>query len=497
MKEEGMKRIQAWQNEMKAYQLALTTMAYDRLTVAPESGIEYYSEQAAYLSGVLYSIQTDTQIENVLHALKDEDLNAEQKRMVELHLKDFDRLKRIPKEDYVSYQKLAQISEKKWEEARAKKDYSVFEPYLLQIIETQKKFCALRDSDKAPYDLLLDDYEEGMNQEKYDAFFALIKEKLLPLIHEIAMKQDAVRTDFLQGLWDIEKQKQMMKVLQKYLNFDPSWGYMGISAHPFTSCFSHNDVRITNAYHEDLLLSSIFSLIHETGHAVYEHQIPESYEGTVLCNVSMGIHESQSRMYENNLGRRMSFWNRNYDQLAALYPEQLKDIDQKTFVRAVNSAKPSLIRTEADELTYPVHILIRYEIEKGIFDGTVDCSRLEEVWNEKMKEYLGVDVPDASKGILQDVHWSDGSFGYFPTYALGSAYAAQFIHAMQKDMDIDKALSFADMESIQKWQKERIHCYGASIPSLQIIKNATGEAFNPQYYIDYLYNKYRDLYQIK
>ena len=497
MKEEAMKRIKAWQDEIKAYQLALTTMSYDRLTVAPENGIDYYSEQAAYLSGVLYSIQTDPDIEKTLNELKSEELNAEQKRMIELHLKDFDRLKRISKDDYVAYQKLCQVSEKKWEEAKIKKDYSIFEPYLLQVIAAQKKFCALRDATKEPYDILLDDYEEGMDQKKYDAFFALIKEKLLPLIHEITLKQDALRTDFLEGSWDIEKQKQMMKVLQKYLNFDPSWGYMGISAHPFTSCFSHNDVRITNAYHENMLLSSIFSLIHETGHAIYEHQIPEAYEGTVLCNVSMGIHESQSRMYENNLGRRMSFWNRNYDELVSLWPDRLKDIDQETFVRAVNSAKPSLIRTEADELTYPVHILIRYEIEKGIFDGSVDCRRLEETWNQKMKEYLGITVPDTSQGILQDVHWSDGSFGYFPTYALGSAYAAQFINAMQKDIDIDTALAYQDMASIQKWQKERIHCYGASIPSLQIIENATGESFNPQYYIEYLYNKYRDLYQIK
>ena len=290
-------------------------------------------------------------------------------------------------------------------------------------------------------------------------------------------------------------QEILMKKIMEYIDFDFDAGVLMQSEHPFTDSLSKYDTRITTHYYENNLLSSIFSVIHEAGHANYNRQVRDDLSETfVFDNMSSGMHESQSRFYENYLGRNYHFWDKLFPEVKALFPEQLKDIDQEKFVKAVNKAIPSLIRTEADELTYPLHIMIRYEIEKGIFDGTVDLEKLPEIWNQKYHEYLGVEVPDDAHGILQDVHWSDGSFGYFPTYALGSGYGAQFLAAMQKDLDVDKCLSEGKYTVIKDWLRDKIHQYGGLYLPSEQIEMATGEPFNPDYYVNYLVKKYSELY---
>ncbi len=243
--------------------------------------------------------------------------------------------------------------------------------------------------------------------------------------------------------------------------------------------------------------SAILSTVHEVGHATYEHDIDPKYDGMILSNgVSSGMHESQSRLFENYLGRTLSFWKANYPILQKYFPKQLEGITVEQYVDAINASTPSLIRTEADELTYPMHILIRYEIEKGLFNGTIPVEKLNETWNKMYKEYLGVDVPNDRDGILQDVHWSDGSFGYFPTYALGSAFSAQFMKAMRKDIDVDELLENNKFDEIIAWLKEHIHQYGCRYTAEEIMLKATGEPFNPDYYLDYLEEKYTKLYNL-
>ena len=298
--------------------------------------------------------------------------------------------------------------------------------------------------------------------------------------------------------YPIAKQKELSKKLIKFLNFDPSWGVLAISEHPFTSGFSTNDVRVTTAYNEHDISSNIYSIIHEVGHAFYEHQVKLEYEGMNLhTDISSGMHESQSRFFENYIGKRKSFIANIYPELQELFPEQLKDVSLDDFYRAVNHSRPSLIRTDADELTYPLHILVRYEIEKSIFDGTADLDHLDELWANKYEEYLGIRPSDDALGILQDVHWSDASFGYFPTYALGSALGAQLIKAMEKDIDIDKELEKGNFMAISSWLKDKIQRHGALYTFKEAVVNATGEEFNPQYYVDYLKKKYSELYHIE
>ena len=260
-----------------------------------------------------------------------------------------------------------------------------------------------------------------LNQEKYDVFFNALKEKLVPLIQKVTEAKQ-IDDHFLFEEYPVEEQKKFMDHLLQYLHFDPQWGYQNETEHPFTSWTCENDCRTTTKYLVDNVMSAIFSTVHEVGHAYYEHDCDPRFDGMILSDgISSGMHESQSRLCENYLGRRKSFWEYNYPYLQKQFPQQLKDISLDTFMKAVNVSRPSLVRTEADELTYPMHILVRYEIEKGLFNGSISVEGLDQTWADMYEKYLGVRPVNASEGILQDVHWSCGEFGYFPTYALGSA----------------------------------------------------------------------------
>ena len=280
--------------------------------------------------------------------------------------------------------------------------------------------------------------------------------------------------------------------------FDKNKGIMSESEHPFTNKMGPNDIRITVHYYENMVLSSIFSCIHETGHAMYEAQVDEKLEETFMASgASMALHESQSRFFENVVARSEAFWKKHFSKLQEVYSEELKGVKLEDFVKEVNKVEASYIRTEADELTYPLHIMLRYDIEKKLLDGSLSVKDAKDYWNKLFYEYFGIEVKNDSDGILQDIHWSMGSIGYFPTYALGSAYAAQFLNAMKKDLDFDKEVGSDNLKNINNWLKEHIHKYGASLYPKEIIKIATGEDFNPNYYVDYLINKYKKIYDIK
>ncbi|MBR0473540.1 MAG: carboxypeptidase M32 [Erysipelotrichaceae bacterium] len=492
------KKYEAEMFKISAYKLALSTVEFDAETIAPVKGDAYRNPRVSYLYGEMFSLQTAPEFIELLEELSTrEDLSFEQARTIKWQLKDLEAIRYVPKNLYVEYSQLALESSQAWEKAKNNDDYKMFEPYLLRIIEMSKKLLEYRHSDAEGYNVYLGDYEPGMTIEKYDEFFDLIKKELVPLIKEISSKEK-IRNDFVYRNYPAEIQRKMMNKILEYMNFDLEAGLISETEHPFTNSISKGDNRITTHYYENNLLSSIFSVVHEAGHATYNYQVSDELAETYLFdNMSSGMHESQSRLMENYLARRSSFWDNLFPYMKELFPEQLNDVSQSDFIKAANATECSLIRTEADELTYPLHILIRYEIEKGIFDGTVDVNDLENIWNDKYEEYLGVRPQKASEGILQDVHWSGGSFGYFPTYALGSGYAAQFVRAMSRDINIDECMRNNEFIKIKEWLKEHIHKYGGLNTPLEQIKIATGEDFNPRYYIGYLKNKYSRLYGIK
>ncbi|MCG8549010.1 MAG: carboxypeptidase M32, partial [Desulfobacterales bacterium] len=295
----------------------------------------------------------------------------------------------------------------------------------------------------------------------------------------------------------VDKQKEFCLELLKDIGFDFEAGEVKESAHPFSLSLNTNDVRLATMYIENLIVISIFSTAHEGGHAIYEQNIDPKLNLTGLdAGVSSGIHESQSRLYENILCKSKAFWKKYYPKLQSHFPEQLKDTTLDDFYAGINKVENSLIRTAADELTYSLHIIIRYEIEKAIINNEVTIDELPELWNRKVKEYLGLDVPNDALGILQDIHWSCGAFGYFPTYSIGSAYASQFAHYLNEAVDVDGDLEKGDYKHVNEWLHKHIHIYGSLNTPEQIIKNATGKRFDSKYYVDYLTNKYKSLYNL-
>lgn len=497
-KKEALKVFKNYQERINAYQIILSTAYYDKDTIAPKKGNKERFKALSTVYGDAFEIETNPEYLEAVKTLKDFDLGEEKNREIYLVNKSLENIIKFTKQEAMEYDMACMESTAAWENAKHLSDYSIFESHLLKLIEMSKQRAKKRNPDIDPYDLYLDDYEEGMTKKKYDEFFSLIKTELLPLIKEVNDNQDKIDDSFLYKYYPQDKQEVFMKELIKFLGFDSSWGYMGVSEHPFTNGFSENDVRITTSYNEYNITSCIFSIIHEVGHAFYEHQVDHKYQETMIKRmISSGMHESQSRFFENYLGRRKSFWTTLYPKLQEIFPENLKDVSLDEWIKAINVSKSSLIRCDADELTYPIHILIRYEIEKDIFEGKADLKNLNKVWNKKYKEYLGIDVLKDKDGILQDIHWSDASFGYFPTYALGSAIGAQILHTLAKDMDFDSQLEKGNFKAVTNYLKKNIQHFGALYDYNTILKMATKETFKPKYYISYLKKKYKSLYKIK
>lgn len=496
--QEALKQYEEWKFRLSAYDMALSIINIDRMTVAPSDGSAYRDERSAFLSGEKFSIETDPAIRPVLEILKENPaVDHDIRKEAELYYKELMKILVIPKEDYVAFGKAQNASYDAWYEAKTKNDYPIFEPHLRNMIEWQRKLYGYRNSDLPLYEQMLDEYEPGTNTAFYDRFFQRIKERLIPLIQKV-QNAEPIDDSFLKVSYDTELQKKWTTdVLLPYLGFSKNWGYQNESEHPFTAWTCENDCRTTTKYEEYNVISAIFSTIHEVGHAWYEHNVSPKFDGSILSfGVSSGMHESQSRFCENYLGRSLPFWKANYTSLQNTFPEQLKDIPLEQYVRAVNASHCGPVRTAADELTYPIHILIRYEMEKGIFDGRIRFDQLKETWNRLYREYLGVEVTSDSEGILQDVHWSDGSFGYFPTYALGSAFAAQFFRAMRKEIPVDNHLERGEYQACIDWLKTHIHRYGALYSADQIMEIAAGEAFDADCYLDYLEEKYSRLYYL-
>ena len=497
-KKQALKIYEDTIEKLQAYNLIMSTTWFDRLTIAPRKGNSYRDKMLNIIDGEIYGISTNQDYIDAVLYLSNCDLGFEKNRDIALAKKSLEDIIKFSKEEVMEFSLAKMNGNNSWYEAKMASKYKMFEKDLLKLIELSKKRCHKRNSNIKPYDILLDDYEEGMDIKQYDEFFKLIKKELLPLIKQINKKQDYINDSFLYKYYPKDKQELFLKKIMKYLNYDSSWGYMGVSEHPFTNGLSRNDVRVTTAYDEHNITSAIFSLIHECGHAFYEHQVSKKYDKYIyLRYMSSGMHESQSRFFENYLARRKSFFKLLYPELQKLFKENLKDVSLDDFIRAINVSKSSFIRTDADELTYPIHILIRYEIEKDIFAGKIDLNNLDKIWNKKYKEYLGIDVKNDKDGILQDIHWSDASFGYFPTYALGSAIGAQLLNKMEKDLDIDYLLENNKFKLITDYLKDNIQKYGALYTFNDLLKMATGKNFDPNYYINYLKKKYKKLYKIK
>mgnify|MGYP002562237684 CR=1 FL=1 len=365
---------------------------------------------------------------------------------------------------------------------------------LSNLIEIKKRYAGYVNPGGDIYDTLMNEFERGMTRAQMDPFFSDLKEKTVPLLAAVSRSDAKPRMDFLKGSFETAKQKELSEYVMDVMGIDKNRCILRETEHPFTTEFSKNDVRITTKYVEEDLLSNLYSVVHESGHAMYELSVCDELIYSCLGEgASTAIHESQSRLWENYIGRSLPFCRLIFPKVKELFPQQMKGISDEEFYRAVNAAQPSLIRTDADELTYSLHVLVRYEIEKQLIGGTLEAKDVPAVWAKLYKEYLGIEVPNDRDGCLQDSHWSGGAFGYFPSYALGSAYGAQMLRRMEQDVDVWGAAAKGDLTPITAWLREKVHQYGGLMEPADVVKNACGD-FSAEDYIQYLTRKYTELY---
>ncbi|QXE00228.1 carboxypeptidase M32 [Terribacillus sp. DMT04] len=483
--------------EQKAYEEAIALMHWDLRTKAPKAGMEQRAEAIGYLSQQAHRLSTSDRLKELIDELKPSATDDILVKSLAESEKEYDRNKKIPEAEHKAYIMLQSKAESVWGEAREKGDFSLLQPYLEELVAYKKKFASYWNPNQHAYDVLLDLYEPGITMKKLDEVFPALRKSLTQLLEQI--KQSPVKPDVsvLETHFSKEQQKAFTVAVLKKMGYDFDAGRLDDTIHPFEITLNSNDVRITTRYDEEDFRMAVFGTIHEGGHALYEQNISDKLAATPLAGgTSMGIHESQSLFWENFVARSEAFWKGHFEEFKTYAPASLQEIDFAAFYQAVNEVKASYIRIEADELTYALHIMIRYELEKALFKDEITVAELPEIWNKKMKEYLGIVPESDAQGVLQDIHWSGGDFGYFPSYALGYMYAAQFNKKMRESLDTDSLIEAGDFAPIKQWLTEQIHQYGKAKKPLELLQDVTGEGLNADYLVTYLTEKYSKIYQL-
>lgn len=487
--------------ELDLLERNLALLEWDTQTGMPEAASDYRGEMTSILSQLHFTKANGEEMANFITYFTEhpEELSTLGQEVFEKAQRDFQLNRKISEEDFVSYQREVSKAYGTWSKARSEKDFAYFAPSLEKLVAYLKKFIPLwQNQEKTPYDVLLNQYEPGMTVEVLDKVFHELLVGITELRQTLQEKGVEPDTSFLNRKVPISKQKEFVVSLAKQLGFDFTRGRLDDTIHPFMTGINRNDARITTRWNDQDFMMATFGIIHEAGHGIYEQNVAEKYDYTNLSGgTSMGIHESQSLFNEIIIGSSKNFWQKQYPLFQKITGETFSDISFEKFYPSLKKTQASLIRIEADPLTYPIHIIIRYEIEKELFNGELAVADLPKVWKEKYRDYLGVEPQDDLEGILQDVHWSGGSFGYFPSYALGFMYAAQLYHAMSQELPVEDILLTEDYSPIRKWNTEKIHQYGMSKQPNWLIQQATGEKLNPQYLLAYMKKIYYDVYQVR
>lgn len=471
-------------------------MSWDQETQMPPEAARVRGLQMATLAGLAHEMFTDSQTGELLgSATAQSDTDA---AIVRVSRRDFDKATKLPTEFVEEETRAQNEAHHAWLAARKGNDFASFVPTLSKMIELARRKADLLGFDEHPYDALLDGYEPGMRAEQVRAIFADLRDRTLPLLRRITAAGDAADYGVLTRPFPLDDQMAFAwRISGEAFGLKPDFARQDRSAHPFQTNFSRSDLRITTRT-EAYWPACLFGTWHETGHAMYERGVAERWERTpVSRGASLGVHESQSRMFENLLGRSLPFWNRYFPELQKAAPEVTAGLDAETLYRAVNRVKPSLIRVEADEVTYNFHIMLRFELELALLEGTLAVKDLPEAWNAKMQEYLGVTPPTDSDGVLQDIHWSAGLIGYFPTYSLGNLLSVQLLEAAKQNPDVASGIERAEYAPLLAWLVENVHQHGRSLLPNEIAERVTGRTLSADPYVKYLHDKYEGIYGLK
>ncbi len=475
-------------------------LEWDQQVNMPSGGNEERGDQIGTISELAHNMFVSEDIGQLLSDLQGYashlDPHSDDACLIKVTQRNFDQETKIPVELLKELAQLTTVAYPFWEKAKENNQFSVFQPYLEKIINLTRKMAQCFQPYDHIYDPLLNIYEPGMKTADVKKIFSDLRPQQVELIHVIG-EHAPINGSFLQQYFEPEKQWQFGLQIAEAFGMDWKRSRQDKSAHPFTTSFGQNDVRITTKVHAHHFTSALFSTMHESGHALYELGFSPAFRRTPLSDAaSLAVHESQSRMWENLIGRSRAFWHHFYPKLTELFTEQLHNIDVETFYRAINKVEPSFIRTEADEATYNLHVMLRLELEMELMEGTLEVKDLPTAWNARMQDYLGITPPDDTRGVLQDVHWSAGLIGYFPTYALGNLISVQLWEQMHVDLPtLDDKISQGDFSEILQWLRVNVHQHGAKFEPQELVQKITGSKIDAKPYIGYLQSKYQEIYR--
>jgi carboxypeptidase Taq len=468
-------------------------LSWDQQTMMPPAGSEHRADQLATLRRLSHELLTDAETGRLLDELRslEESLpfDSDDASLVRVTRRAYEKAVRVPAELRAEMTRASAHARPIWVKARAESDFELFLPALERNVELRRRYVECFDDIEEPYDVLLDDFEPYATTAEVREIFAELKAELVPLIAEL---RDAdVDDSFLRGNFPVDRQEEVAKDVVALFGFRPDTWRLDPTEHPFASGAGVDDVRITTHY-DPHTMKSFFSTMHEYGHGLYSQQLPRHLERLPTgASCSLGIHESQSRLWENLVGRSPQFWRFYYPRVQEAFPEQLRDVDVDRFVAGINRVEPSLIRIKADEVTYGMHIILRFELEQDIVNGRVELRDLPQIWNERMEQYLGVEVPDDARGVLQDTHWASGLIGYFATYLLGTVMSVQIWQKVLEDVpDLEEQIERAEFKALRDWLGEHVHAHGAKFSPQETLERATGGRIDPKPYLSYLRTKY-------
>lgn len=473
---------------------------WDQNTYMPQAAAENRARQTTLIEEMVTNKWNEPELKSLIEGIDDAALNDEEKAMMRNIRRATRYYFNVPKKTILSFAETTTKAFSVWQEARANNDFKAFRPYLTEIVAMKREIAGYLGYKKNPYDALLDLYEPGLTSIECEKVFSYLQPRITSLLKRIVSSKEYRKPiSFMKGshVYDEAHQRELTTFLLNRMTYPGAEGRLDVSAHPFTTTLGAYDVRITTNYHEDDVRSAFASTIHEAGHGLYELGVDRAYDHTPFAGgVSLAVHESQSRFWENQVGRSYEFSKFMKPLLESMFPKAFISTTVDEWVKYVNYVQPGLIRIEADEVTYNLHIILRFEMESALINGTIDVKDVPDAWNQKMEKYLGIIPPNDAKGCLQDVHWSYGDMGYFPTYCLGTLFAAQFTNKMEKDMNLGELIAAGDLAPIRQWLRDKIHIYGSRFMPEEIITKVTGEPLNPKYFIDYLEKKYAQIYKL-
>jgi carboxypeptidase Taq len=486
--------------EIRNLQKAASVLIWDQETKMPPGGSRARAEQLSTLSHLTHTMFTADAIGEMLSSAREEiqglPYDSDDASLIRVAQRDYEQSKKVPADLVAEMTRHIALSHHIWVQARREDDYPAFAPCLSKTLELSRRRAEYLGYQEKPYDALLDLFEPGMRSSKVAQIFDKLKGEIIPLVRAITEKADRVSDEPVHRSFDEVKQEEFGVMVAAALGYDFSRGRQDRAVHPFETSFSRNDVRITTRFERDFLNPSLFGTMHESGHAMYEQGIGEGLEGTLLGRgASSALHESQSRLWENVVGRSRRFWQYFYPQLQEKFPEVLNDVDLDAFYRAINKIEPSLIRVEADEVTYTLHVMLRFEMEMALFEGSISVQDASLAWKERHQQYLGVAPPNDRLGILQDIHWSSGLLGYFPTYALGTMLSLQLYNcALQAHPGIPDEIEHGRFDTLRSWLTEKVYRHGRKYEPLELIERVTGQQIQTEPYVAYLKAKFGEIY---